>query len=189
MTWGVLKPIATLQFFFFSPNFVWFAITLALYLMFPYDFEAATAWARGWVIERVVINLGITHIYVGFWYLALNHGAMANRKFRPDAKPSFKTMVHNIWYTTLGAVQWSAWECVFIYSYANGYLPYIPDHAAFATVGNATRMVLYTLAVPVFREFHFYWAHRLLHIRVLYKYVHSLHHRNIDPEPYSGLCM
>ena len=34
-----------------------------------------------------------------------------------------------------------------------------------------------------------YFAHRLVHIRALYKYVHSLHHRNNDPEPFSGLCM
>jgi len=27
------------------------------------------------------------------------------------------------------------------------------------------------------------------HIRPLYKYVHSLHHKNTDPEPWSGLCM
>jgi sterol desaturase/sphingolipid hydroxylase (fatty acid hydroxylase superfamily) len=32
-------------------------------------------------------------------------------------------------------------------------------------------------------------AHRMLHFRVLYRFVHSLHHRNVDPEPFSGLCM
>ena len=40
-----------------------------------------------------------------------------------------------------------------------------------------------------FREVHFYFAHRFIHIRALYKYVHSLHHRNTDIEPFSGLCM
>ena len=43
--------------------------------------------------------------------------------------------------------------------------------------------------VSRYRDFHFYFAHRLLHIRVLYKFVHSLHHRNTDIEPFSGLCM
>ena len=48
-------------------------------------------------------------------------------------------------------------------------------------------------------------AHRMLHVRALYKYglnlpavflcnilnmyVHSLHHRNADPEPFSGISM
>ena len=45
------------------------------------------------------------------------------------------------------------------------------------------------LALPVFRDFHFYFAHRLIHVRSLYVYVHSLHHRNSDPEPFSGMSM
>ena len=144
------------------------------------------------------------------------------------------------------------------------------DSEAFASTENIVRMALWTVAIPVLREFHFYWAHRLLHLRVLYKcatqslfflgatrdwkqspfwgaagdwmhrcrkrtpvwqwarrsspmpcgspkrdrmgngfilhdfgpmlipdcwaawwrarYVHSVHHRNVDPEPFSGLC-
>jgi len=31
--------------------------------------------------------------------------------------------------------------------------------------------------------------HRLLHFKPLYQQVHSLHHRNTDVEPFSGLCM
>ena len=30
---------------------------------------------------------------------------------------------------------------------------------------------------------------QFIHIKVLYKYVHSLHHRNTDIEPFAGLCM
>ena len=30
---------------------------------------------------------------------------------------------------------------------------------------------------------------RFVHISALYKYIHSLHHRNTDIEPFSGLCM
>jgi sterol desaturase/sphingolipid hydroxylase (fatty acid hydroxylase superfamily) len=32
-------------------------------------------------------------------------------------------------------------------------------------------------------------ASRLIHIRFIYKFVHSLHHRNGDIEPFSGMCM
>ena len=45
------------------------------------------------------------------------------------------------------------------------------------------------VAVPVWRGAHFYFAHRFVHIRAIYKYVHSLHHRNGDIEPFAGLCM
>ena len=69
--------------------------------------------------------------------------------------------------------------------------------------------ILAAFWVPLYREFHFYFAHRFIHIKVyyqeiimlylyihrfirikaLYKYVHSLHHRNTDIEPFAGLCM
>ena len=36
---------------------------------------------------------------------------------------------------------------------------------------------------------HFYLVHRFLHIPILYHYVHSIHHRNVNPGPWSGLSM
>ena len=43
--------------------------------------------------------------------------------------------------------------------------------------------------VPLYREIHFYFSHRLIHIKALYKYIHSVHHRNTDIEPFAGLSM
>jgi hypothetical protein len=38
---------------------------------------------------------------------------------------------------------------------------------AFATPENAFRMVFFTLAIPLYRSVHFYFAHRFIHIRAL----------------------
>ena len=43
--------------------------------------------------------------------------------------------------------------------------------------------------IPVWESFYFYWIHRLLHVPVLYRHVHALHHRNINVGPWSGLSM
>jgi sterol desaturase/sphingolipid hydroxylase (fatty acid hydroxylase superfamily) len=43
--------------------------------------------------------------------------------------------------------------------------------------------------VALFREVHFYAVHRLIHWPPLYRRVHSLHHRNVNPSPWSGLSM
>jgi sterol desaturase/sphingolipid hydroxylase (fatty acid hydroxylase superfamily) len=45
------------------------------------------------------------------------------------------------------------------------------------------------LAIPLFRELHFYCVHRLIHWPPLYRSVHKLHHANINPGPWSGLSM
>ena len=42
--------------------------------------------------------------------------------------------------------------------------------------------------IPIWQSFYFYWIHRLLHTRALYRF-HALHHRNTDIGPWSGLSM
>ena len=96
-------------------------------------------------------------------------------------------VLHNIWYSCLGTLQWSAWEVIFMHLYATKKLPHMPDAEAFSNPANIARTVLWTAAIPLFRGLHFYFAHRFIHIKVIYKYVHSLHHRNIDIEPFAGL--
>ena len=38
-------------------------------------------------------------------------------------------------------------------------------------------------------DFHFYWTHRILHTKWLYKNVHKIHHESYNPDPFSGLSM
>ena len=45
------------------------------------------------------------------------------------------------------------------------------------------------LFLPLFREVHFYFVHRLLHTPLLYNFSHYIHHKNVNPGPWSGLAM
>lgn len=76
-----------------------------------------------------------------------------------------------------------------MHSYATKRLPYLSDAEASSSLWGALNFVAWFFIVPIYREFHFYFAHRLIHIKVLFKYVHKLHHRNTDIEPFAGLCM
>merc|ERR1711937_724339 len=49
--------------------------------------------------------------------------------------------------------------------------------------------LVFLILIPFWREFHFYWIHRMSHWKPLYKTVHYLHHKNVNPGPWSGLSM
>lgn len=157
------------------------------------------------------MNTFVTFAYFGFWNISLYVWGWGTRKFNPKKNPTLARQFHNLFYSACGVLQWTVWEVLFVYAYATGRLGYVSDAEAFSgTFSYATaRTFAAVLFVPLWRDFHFYFAHRFLvsqldvrptvgsssvslacqHMRFLYKYVHSLHHRNTDIEPFSGLCM
>jgi len=70
-----------------------------------------------------------------------------------------------------------------LWAMANGYIPNVSwqDYPIYCA--------LVMLAIPIFREAHFYLIHRLIHWPPLYRTVHHLHHKNVNPGPWSGLSM
>ena len=88
-------------------------------------------------------------------------------QFNQEHVASPSRMFHNVWYCVLGAIQLGLWEALFMHCYATGKLDYIKNEEAFATPENAFRMVFFTLAIPLYRSVHFYFAHRFIHIRAL----------------------
>eukprot|EP00111_Clytia_hemisphaerica_P015027 TCONS_00044236-protein len=174
----------------FSPNLVWYAISLFVYFYFPYNFEAAKDLKNfGWVYERLVINTVLVFGYVGFWHCVLYVLGWSERPFHPNRKYRFGKVLHNMWYNFLGTVQYTVWEAIMMYCYATKRLPYITDRDSFSTTKGMIMFFIVSVGVPLYRETHFYFAHRFIHIKALYKYVHALHHRNTDIEPFAGLSM
>lgn len=183
------NSILSLEFFLWSPNLVWFCIAVLDYIFFPYDFVSAKVWAMDWITFRLLINLGIYFSYCGFWHLSLYWWNWAKRPFNSVRVWRWGKFLHNVWYSFLGILQWTIWESVFIYCYATNRLPYMKDKEIFMTVKNGLWFIFGCLVIPLYRSIHFYLAHRLIHIGPLYRFIHSLHHRNTDIEPFAGLSM
>merc|ERR1719357_602102 len=184
-------PLVTGKFLFFSPNLVWLAIALVDYFVFPYDYQAARRFENfNWVYYRFVVNLGITFGFFGFWHCVLYGLGWSERPFMPNRTYRVGKVLHNSWYTFLGVVQYTVWECIYVYCCATNRIAYLSDAQAFnGSKWNLAMFIMSMFLVPLYREFHFYFAHRFIHIKAMYKYIHSLHHRNSDIEPFAGLCM
>lgn len=183
--WAIL----TTQGFFLSPNLVWFAFAAFVYCVFPYDYSAALTFRASWIAPRLAINFAAVYFYYGFWEVTLYVLRWSKRKFNPSTPNFHPRLLHNVWYSSLATLQWTVWEVIFVHLYATKKLPCIRDHEVLLSPANLARVVLWTLAIPVWRSTHFYFCHRFIHTRFMYKYVHSLHHRNSDIEPFAGMAM
>jgi len=177
-----------------TPNFVWAIISLALYSAAPYNLgpESSAAIApinSTFFLERFPIWFGITFGYFSVWHVTLYGFNMAQRPFISNRIYNIDKVIHNAFWTTSGIAIWTIFENVFAYLWATGRLHYISDINSVSTAWGIGAFLLSLLGVPVWRSIHFYFAHRFLHYTPLYKQVHSLHHRNTDIEPFSGLCM
>jgi sterol desaturase/sphingolipid hydroxylase (fatty acid hydroxylase superfamily) len=177
-----------------TPNFVWAIISLALYSAAPYNLgpESSAAIApinSTFFLERFPIWFGITFGYFSFWHITLYGFNMAQRPFISNRIYNIDKVIHNAFWTTSGIAIWTIFENVFAYLWATGRLHYISDMNSISTASGIGAFILSLVGIPVWRSIHFYFAHRFLHYTPLYKQVHSLHHRNTDIEPFSGLCM
>jgi sterol desaturase/sphingolipid hydroxylase (fatty acid hydroxylase superfamily) len=87
-------------------------------------------------------------------------------------------------------LQWTCYEIAMQKLWSSDLFPTPPTFSEIKASPQLLALNAFVLLlIPVWRDVHFYSAHRFLHIRPLYRLIHSLHHRNTDPEPFSGLCM
>ncbi len=165
---------------------------LSWWLLYP-SLEAAQTFAFGWIFQTWAVNMGLMVVIAGglHWYFYMCRGQGKTLKFdkRDQAKGNllwnFSNQVHDnvFWSLGSGVAQLTAFQVVTMWLMANGFAPVI----SFSS--NPVWFVLALVLIPIWSAFHFYWVHRLLHVPVLYKHVHALHHRNVNIGPWSGFSM
>jgi sterol desaturase/sphingolipid hydroxylase (fatty acid hydroxylase superfamily) len=87
------------------------------------------------------------------------------------------------WSAVSGCGIWTAYEVVTLWAFANDVIPYLNWETS------PVWFVVLFLAIPLIRDAHFYFVHRLLHVKFLYRNAHYLHHKNVNIGPWSGLSM
>ena len=154
--------------------------------------EQAEQFALGWVLQVWIVNLGMMIVTAGglHWWFYQRKAQGKRLKFDPRDQSkgklwNFSDQVQDnmFWSLTSGVGQLTAFQVVILWMMANGYVPVV----TFAQ--NPVWFVLGFVLLPIWSAFHFYWVHRLLHVPFLYRHVHSLHHRNVNVGPWSGISM
>lgn len=169
-----------------------FAVVLAFWLQPVTEAQATLSadWVA-WVFFRNAIALLVVAGGLHFWFYGIDaQGNLLKYDPRPIAKRKSKTFKFgyqtwdNMFYTlAFGLPIATAYEVLARMMYANGY---------FAQIGPESNLIWFVLMFPlvtVWQSLHFYVVHRLLHWPPLYRRFHAVHHRNINPGPWSGLSM
>jgi sterol desaturase/sphingolipid hydroxylase (fatty acid hydroxylase superfamily) len=127
---------------------------------------------------------------VSHWWLNVRRAQGTRTRFNPrwPAGRRGRTLgsqtAENVLFTMVGGVPLAtAWEVVTLWLVSSGRTPSVTPS------DNPIWFLALFPVIALFREVHFYAVHRLLHRPPLYRAVHSLHHRNTNPGPWSGLSM
>jgi Delta7-sterol 5-desaturase len=98
---------------------------------------------------------------------------------RADAKQIKRELINAVFSLMVGAL----FSCVVLYLSTKGYTKIytnISDHSSFWAYAGFFILLFIDDAW-------FYWMHRLLHHRAIYKYIHFEHHKSIDVDPFTSV--
>jgi sterol desaturase/sphingolipid hydroxylase (fatty acid hydroxylase superfamily) len=190
------RPLAIARWFvrsyLLSWQLVYFGVAAAVWFVATPNVETMATLRPGWVVAVLARNLAIIVAWYGTWHLVLyvrraqGTRTKYNAKFPGDSERftfGNQTKDNVFWSLASGLPIVTAFEVVGLWLFAGGRIPWL------RWTTDPVWIVLIMLLIPIWREFHFYAIHRLIHIPALYRRVHSLHHRNTNPGPWSGLSM
>jgi len=193
------NPKRIFKWLFGIPGFLfpWFSIFMVIitisYLFFTPELSRMQNFEIGWMAEIALRNLVLLTLCTGGLHLWLcrwkKQGRIKkyNGNWMAKNSPTFlfnDQVKDNVFLSIVsGATIWSLYECVLWWGYANELMPFS------GIVNNPIWFALGMFLVPIWRNFHFYWIHRLLHWKPLYDRVHFIHHKNVNVGPWSGMAM
>lgn len=196
------QPVKTFHWLFGRPGYIWpenlfwFALSVIIWVFLTPSLASMKNIEIWWVAVILVRNYVLIGLVFGgmhyFLYVKKSQGDNLRYSTKPFATNSkrfkFKDQVHDNMFHTLvsGVPVFTAYEVVTYWLFANNYIGFFSLDNPIAFWG---WFVVLALLAPIVHTVHFYFGHRLLHVKFLYRHFHSLHHRNIQVGPWSGLSM
>ena len=149
--------------------------------------------AVGWIGEIWIRNIVLMTVVAGGLHLYFYRWRRQDDRLKFDPRPlmakgrqfSLGGQIRDNMFWTLasGVTVWTAYEVLMFWAMGNGWAPVL------TWADSPVWFIALFLLIPIWESFYFYWIHRLLHWPPLYKRVHSLHHRNVNVGPWSGMSM
>jgi sterol desaturase/sphingolipid hydroxylase (fatty acid hydroxylase superfamily) len=189
-----LKFLRWLPGYFLPWNVMFMAIAVVYWFWLTPSIETMKTLSIGWIVYLLARNMATVLVFYGALefrlYVLRRQGTSFkfNGKWPSDNRSNvfmFKSQnIDNIIRTfATGLPIWTGYEVLGLWCYANGWGPWttFAEHPIW--------LAAFGLVLPIYHEVHFYCIHRLIHVPILYKWVHSVHHNSVNPSPWSSLSM
>jgi lathosterol oxidase len=193
-----LNPLKIIRWFWESwflitEKLVILALTFACYFWLSPSLDAVQSFNLNWIAAIYVRNLSLALAVGGFLHLWFYTFSAQGKNLKYDPRPlmikgkqfTLGGQIRDNMFWTLGpgVLIWTALEAYMLWNIANGYVHLIE----FAET--PIWFIALFFLIPIWESFYFYIIHRILHFPFLYRHVHSVHHRNINVGPWSGMSM
>ena len=191
-----IKPLAIARWFVLdylvSWQLLYFGVAAGVWFLAAPSVETMSRIHPGWIAFVLARNLAIVVAWYGLWHLRLYSRRSQDTRTKYNASWPRRSTRFTFGHQTKDNVFWSlasgvpimtAFEVIGLWLFASGRIPWL------RWADDPVWFVVLMLLIPIWREVHFYAVHRLIHKPVLYRKVHALHHRNVNPGPWSGLSM
>ena len=169
---------------------LWVALAFAISTWFQPPLTDLSLQAVGLMFLRnlalIVIVAGGLHAWL--WVMRCQGDKLkydSRAMVRNNGKFTFRNQVldNMFWSLAWGVPIWTLYEVVYFRGVDTGLVMTLKFN------DNPIWFILFFWFILLWKGFHFYWVHRLLHQPLYYRIAHSVHHRNINTGPWSGLSM
>lgn len=193
-----IRPLAVLRWirdswFLISEKLIIVGIAFATLIWTQPSLEVTRNLEPGWIAGIWLRNIILMTAVAGGLHIWFYHWNAQGRKLRFDPRPLMvkgkqftlggQIRDNMFWTLASGVTIWTGYEVLLFWAMANGWAPVLTWEES------PIWFVALFLLVPVWESFWFYLIHRALHWPPLYRRVHSLHHRNVNVGPWSGMSM
>ena len=192
------RPISALKYIFgkgifLSSTSLWVVLAFLTWIYLMPDFVLWKTFSTGWIVHVFLVNMGLTVLLAGglhlYFYTFKRQGSARKfdkRELVQKSRVFFaKSQVWDniFWTCAFGVPVWTLYQIGLMWAYGNGYIKMIEFQS------NPVWFVMLFLVIIFWESTHFFFTHRLLHWKPLYKLAHRIHHRNSNTGPWSGFSM
>ena len=169
---------------------IWVALAFVVFTWFQ---PSLAQWSIEGIILMLLRNLFLIFMIAGGLHLWLWAMRFQGDRLKFDIRDmmrdngtfTFRNQVFDnmFWSIAWGVPILTLYEVIYFRAIDTGLSP------TFQFNDNPIWFILFFWVILLWKGFHFYWVHRFLHWPPYYRIAHSVHHRNINTGPWSGLSM